>query len=78
MELTPLELHLLLVELVLNDVVGSLLAGSVLPISLLLVVNLAHGDRDRLPIVACAVIVLIIEHLDGVRLLKVLKPALFV
>jgi cytochrome c biogenesis protein CcdA len=66
MKFTSLELHLLLVELVLNDVVGTLLSVTVLAIPLLLVVDLTHAHRDGLPIVAGAVVVIVIEHLNGV------------
>ena len=66
MELAALELHLLLVELVLNDIVGPLLACAILAIPLLLVIDLAHGDRDALAIITCTVIILIIEHLNGI------------
>ena len=78
MELAALELHLLLVELILDDVVGALLAGAVLAVPLLLVVDLAHGHRDRLAIVTRTVVILIIEHLDGVGLLQVLEARLLV
>ena len=78
MELTTFELHLFLVELVLNNVVGALLAGTVLAVSLLLVIDLAHGDGDALAIITCTVIILIIKHLDGVRLLQVFEARLLI
>ena len=77
-EFASFELHLLLIELVLDYVVRSLLAGTILPVSLLLVVDLAHGHRDRLPIVACTVVVLIIKHLNRIRLLQIFEAILFI
>ena len=78
MELAALELHLLLVELVLNDIVGPLLAGAILAVPLLLVVDLTHGDRDALTIITCTVIILIIKHLNGIRLLQVFEARLLI
>ena len=78
MELAALELHLLLVELVLNDIVGPLLAGAILAIPLLLVVDLTHGDRDALAIITCTIIILIIKHLNWIRLLQVFEARLLI
>tara|TARA_B110000285_G_scaffold233122_1_gene305963 strand:+ start:1792 stop:2136 length:345 start_codon:yes stop_codon:yes gene_type:complete len=52
-QLAAFELHLLFVELVLDDVRASLAARAtgLLLLSLLLVIDLAHGDRDGLAIV---------------------------
>ena len=76
-KLAALELHLLLVVLVLDDVGGAFLPISVLALSLLLVVDLTHGYRDRLPIVAGAIVRVIVEHLDGVLLLQIFESTLF-
>ena len=53
MQFAAFELHLLLVELVLNDVRPALdtRPASLLLLSLLLVIDLAHRDRDGLAIV---------------------------
>ena len=53
MQFAAFELHLLLVELVLNDVGPALdaRATTLLLLPLLLVIYLAHGDRDGLAIV---------------------------
>ena len=78
MELAALELHLLLVELVLDNVVGPLLAGAILAVPLLLVIDLAHGHRDALAIITCTVIILIIKHLNWIRLLQVFETRLLI
>lgn len=55
-QLAALEFHLLLVELVLNDVGTSLSLAFDLLVALLLIIDLVHAHRDALPVVAQGVV----------------------